>query len=162
MTKLLEWHIQNLNDMCEREETMCVYMFIKVCDKNQAFNIRQGKKKKKEKRRENVKDHLKGLIHGKNYKDFVMLFPIFTTILQGKCDTSLFHRVVKSDWERNITQPRWHSQKRQELTSVGSDLRHIWEFLVEISMIQKDIGKYMKDQEEYQKILWRLTKDFWR
>lgn len=83
--------------MCEREETMCVYMFIKVCDKNQAFNIRQGKKKKKEKRRENVKDHLEGLIRGKNYKDFVMLFPIFTTILQGKCDTSLFHRVVKSD-----------------------------------------------------------------
>ena len=162
MTKLLEWHIQNLNDMCEREKTMCVCMFIKVCDKNQAFNIRQGKKKKKEKRRENVKDHLERLIRGKDYKDFVMLFLIFTTTLQGKCDTSLFHRVVKSDWERNITQPRWHSQKHQELTSVGSDLRYIWEFLVEISMIQKDIGKYMKDQEEYQKILWRLTKDFWR
>lgn len=83
--------------MCEREKTMCVCMFIKVCDKNQAFNIRQGKKKKREKRRENVKDHLERLIRGKDYKDFVMLFLIFTTTLQGKCDTSLFHRVVKSD-----------------------------------------------------------------
>lgn len=167
MTKLLEWHIQNLNDMCEREETnnvcACVCVFIKVCDKNQAFNIRQEKKeKKKEKRRENVKDHLEHLIRDKDYKDFMMLFPVFTTTLHSKCDTSLSHRVVKSDWERNIIQPRWHSQKCQELTSVGSDLRHIWEFLVEISMIQKDIGRYMKDQEEYQKILWRLTKDFWR
>lgn len=87
--------------MCEREETnnMCMYMcvFIKVCDKNQAFLIRQEKKeKKKEKRRENIKDHLEHLIHGKDYKDFMMLFPIFTTTLQSKCDTSLSHRVVKS------------------------------------------------------------------
>lgn len=86
--------------MCEREETnnVCMYMrvFIKVCDKNQAFLIRQEKKKKKEKRRENVKDDLEHLIHGKDYKDFMMLFPIFTTTLQSKCDTSLSHRVVKS------------------------------------------------------------------
>lgn len=86
MTKLLEWHIQNLNDMCEREETnnvcACVCVFIKVCDKNQAFNIRQEKKeKKKEKRRENVKDHLEHLIRDKDYKDFMMLFPVFTTTL---------------------------------------------------------------------------------
>lgn len=151
-----KWHVW------KRRDNVYVCVFIKVCDKNQAFNIRQGKENKKEKRRENVKDHLERLIRGKDYKDFMILFLIFTTTLQGKCDTSLFHRVVKSDWERNKTQPRWHSQKRQELTSVGSDLRYIWEFLVEISMIQKDIGKYMKDQEEYQKILWRLTKDFWR
>ena len=85
--------------MCEREETnnVCVCVFIKVCDKNQAFNIRQEKEKKKEKRRENVKDHLEHLIHDKDYKDFLMLFPVFTTTLHSKCDTSLSHRVVKSD-----------------------------------------------------------------
>lgn len=153
-----KWHVWKGRD----KQCVCVCVFIKVCDKNQAFNIRQEKEKKKEKRRENVKDHLEHLIRDKDYKDFLMLFPVFTTTLHSKCDTSLSHRVVKSDWERNITQPRWHSQKRQELASVGSDLRYVWEFLVEISMIQKDIGKYMKDQEEYQKILWRLTKDFWR
>lgn len=154
-----KWHVWNWRD----KQCVCVCVFIKVCDKNQAFNIRQEKKeKKKEKRRENVKDHLEHLIRGEDYKDFMMLFPVFTTTLHSKCDTSLSHRVVKSDRERNITQPRWHSQKRQELTSVGSDLRYVWEFLVEISMIQKYIGKYTKDQEEYQKILWRLTKDFWR
>lgn len=44
----------------KREETnnVCMYMrvFIKVCDKNQAFLIRQEKKEKKKERRENVKD----------------------------------------------------------------------------------------------------------
>ena len=86
---------------------VCVCVFIKVCDKNKAFNIRQEKKeKKKEKRRENVKDHLEHLIRGEDYKDFMMLFPVFTTTLHSKCDTSLSHRVVKSDRERNITQPR--------------------------------------------------------
>ena len=46
-------------------------------------------KEQKEKRRENVKDHLEHLIRDKDYKDFLMLFPVFTTTLHSKCDTSL-------------------------------------------------------------------------
>lgn len=50
-----------------------------------------------------------------------MLSSILTMALSGKYDSGPFHRVVNSDSENKLIQPRSHSQKGQELILVGSD-----------------------------------------